>query len=119
MDDLIQQIVDRAEPVIPKPKEGCHICGCKGVHACMGRPPEPWTPDKIKELEIALSKYETMPDISGRDWYAAAGQTWGPVVCHSEPEVLTKEKLQALVDKLLNQNLTYSPVYIGVNLQDT
>lgn len=37
---------------------GCSLCGCIGLHACLGEPMLPWTEEKIKEFEAMLEKYE-------------------------------------------------------------
>ncbi len=47
---------------MPKFKDsGCSLCGSTSIHACTGSPIEPWTPEKIAELNAVLSEYETEP----------------------------------------------------------
>lgn len=38
-----------------KPMNGCHRCGCTGVHACIGYPVV-WTEEDKERLKQALSK---------------------------------------------------------------
>lgn len=37
--------------------KGCSLCGCIGIHACMGQS-EDWTPEAIKQFNDILEEYE-------------------------------------------------------------
>lgn len=34
----------------------CPICGCKGIHACIGYKPVPLTPEELKEFDKTLQE---------------------------------------------------------------
>lgn len=51
------------EKLVNKPLSNivCDVCGCSGIHACMGQRVI-WTPEKIKEFYDVLSQYEVEKD---------------------------------------------------------
>jgi len=34
----------------------CDLCGCRGLHACMGAPSPGWTGEELKELKRMLEE---------------------------------------------------------------
>ena len=53
---------------------GCDLCGCKGIHACTGKPMAPWTLEEKNKLNDALcsiantahiDQYQRLVDVEG------------------------------------------------------
>lgn len=69
----------RAAPVPPVAPEqakaqGCALCGCVGIHACPGHPMEPWSPEKVAELNAVLAEYESEPVAPEQNFCARCGK---------------------------------------------
>jgi hypothetical protein len=76
-------------------KEGCSKCGSTSIHACPGAPIPQWTPEKVAELNAALSKYETDP--------VAASAT---DTAHPLADLIANQKpLDADIQKIIFDNL--------------
>jgi len=35
----------------------CSICGCRGLHACLGYKPRPWTPEERARFEQSMKDF--------------------------------------------------------------
>lgn len=38
----------------------CPKCGDPGLHACLGKPIPPWTPEETQRLQVALQRIKTL-----------------------------------------------------------